>query len=74
MVPYYQDLYNITGLAGLTGQGMIHQAVRRFYSEKEALVMEIETYCKFHKEGAINVTLNYFEYPHVADIKVKTEN
>lgn len=74
MAPYYQDLYSIAGLPALTGQGPIHQAMRRFYIEKEALMMEIETFCKFQKEGTIKVTLNYFEYPHVADLKISTQD
>jgi hypothetical protein len=74
MAPYYQDLYSIAGLPALTGQGAIHQAMRRFYTEKEALMMEIETFSKFHKEGTVKVTMNYFEYPHIADLKIITKD
>lgn len=36
--------------------------------------MEIETYYKFHKKGDIKVIINYFEYPHLADLKIKNDN
>lgn len=32
--------------------------------------MQIETFYKFNMEGEISVTVNYFEFPHLADIKV----
>jgi hypothetical protein len=32
--------------------------------------MQIETHFKFHRQSDVSVETNYFEYPHVADIKI----
>jgi hypothetical protein len=36
--------------------------------------MEIETFYKYNKDEPITVITNFFEYPHLADIKISRKN
>lgn len=36
--------------------------------------MQIDTFLKFNKTAEIEVTVNYLELPHLADLLVKTQD
>jgi hypothetical protein len=49
---------------------LLFQAVLRYKSEKEDFGRRIKTHFKYKNEGAVEVVLNYIEYPYLADLKV----
>lgn len=69
-LPYYQDMYTVSGISGCASQGLVYQTSRRYMKEKEALKMELETFYKYSKNEYISVVVNYFDYPHLADLKI----
>jgi hypothetical protein len=44
--------------------------MRRFEKQKEYLRMQIDTFLKFNKSVGVEVTVNYLELPHLADLLV----
>ena len=63
-------MYTILGISGCASQDLIFKTSQRYMKEKEALKMELDTFYKYNKNESISVVINFFEYPHLADLKI----
>lgn len=47
--------------------------MRRFEKQKEYFRIQIDTFLKFNKTVGVEVSVNYLELPHLADLLVTIE-